>query len=159
MICLEHRRHTGLELLADPQVQAKRSLTQCHLHLGMALCDNGTDLLAALCLGKLQVPFLALVLLLRFLYIHLHPFLLFPLLFLIFSLHLILPLFLLLSFLEHHILLFSLLHLYLPLPLLLLSSSFSSSFFSPSSTSLYSFSSFSFTSASSSFSSFCVIVA
>uniref|UniRef100_A0A8C5PDM3 BED-type domain-containing protein n=1 Tax=Leptobrachium leishanense TaxID=445787 RepID=A0A8C5PDM3_9ANUR len=63
LVCLGDRSHTGPEILSALQGQAQRWLTPCQLQLGMVVCDNGSNLLSALHLGKLtHVPCLAHVL-------------------------------------------------------------------------------------------------
>lgn len=63
MTCLESKNHTGSVLLSSLQSQADRWLTPHQLQIGKVVCDNGSNLLAALRLGNLtHVPCMAHVL-------------------------------------------------------------------------------------------------
>uniref|UniRef100_A0A8C5LNF3 Reverse transcriptase domain-containing protein n=1 Tax=Leptobrachium leishanense TaxID=445787 RepID=A0A8C5LNF3_9ANUR len=60
LVCLGDRSHTGPEILSALQGQVQRWLTPRQLQLGMVVCDNGSNLLSTLRLGKLtHVPCLA----------------------------------------------------------------------------------------------------
>uniref|UniRef100_A0A8C5PTF5 BED-type domain-containing protein n=1 Tax=Leptobrachium leishanense TaxID=445787 RepID=A0A8C5PTF5_9ANUR len=63
LVCLGDRSHTGPDILSALQGQVQRWLTPRQLQLAMVVCDNGSNLLSALRLGKLtHVPCLAHVL-------------------------------------------------------------------------------------------------
>uniref|UniRef100_A0A8C5MB93 BED-type domain-containing protein n=1 Tax=Leptobrachium leishanense TaxID=445787 RepID=A0A8C5MB93_9ANUR len=63
LVCLGDRSHTGPEIKSALQGQVQRWLTPRQHQLGMIVCDNGSNLLSALRLGKLtHVPCLAHVL-------------------------------------------------------------------------------------------------